>query len=174
MTPRRQDVRSPRFVVRVLTASFATVALVLGAVCTVLILHTRALVERNVVDNLRAGQRQSALLERERQQSAALQARVITENSSLKAAFDVYQGEIALARDENAEALVLQTVQNEVDKIAAVLSRAAKPAAPNYPTCGRSGAGRKEVTSEIALKAGQRVSHPRVFCGHPERRPFRE
>jgi putative nucleotidyltransferase with HDIG domain len=122
MTPRRQDVRSPRFVVRVLTASFATVALVLGAVFTVLILHTRALVERNVVDNLRGGQRQLALLERERQQSAALQARVITENSSLKAALDVYQGEIALARDENAEALVLQTVQNEVDKIAAVLS----------------------------------------------------
>jgi putative nucleotidyltransferase with HDIG domain len=114
--------RSPRFVVRVLTATFTTAALLLTAVFTVLILHTRSVVQRSVVDNLRAGQRQLALLERERQNAAALQARVVTEHSSLKAALDVYQGESAYTRDAAAESLALETVQREVNKVASVLS----------------------------------------------------
>ena len=88
--------RSPRFVVRVLAASFATVVVVLAAVFTVLMLHTRTLVRRSVVDNLEAGQRLLALFERERQHEAALQATVLTESPPLKAALDTYQSESML------------------------------------------------------------------------------
>ena len=92
--------RSPRFVVRVLAASFATVVLVLAAVFTVLILHTRSLVQRSVVDNLEAGQRLLALFERERQHEGALQATVLTESPTLKAALDIWQSEMAMPERE--------------------------------------------------------------------------
>jgi putative nucleotidyltransferase with HDIG domain len=112
--------RSPRFVVRVLAASFATVVLVLAAVFTVLILHTRALVQRSVVDNLEAGQRLLALFERERQHEGALQATVLTESPTLKAALDTWQSEVALPGGA-AETQAVATVENEVTRLAGLL-----------------------------------------------------
>jgi putative nucleotidyltransferase with HDIG domain len=114
--------RSPRFVVRVLAASFATVVLVLAAVFTVLILHTRSLVQRSVVDNLEAGQRLLAMFERERQHEGALQATVLTESPTLKAALDVWQSEMAMPTENAASASqAVATVENEVNRLASLL-----------------------------------------------------
>ena len=112
--------RSPRFVVRVLAASFATVVVVLAAVFTVLMLHTRTLVRRSVVDNLEAGQRLLALFERERQHEAALQATVLTESPPLKAALDTYQSE-SMLNDERGGTQASATVEHEVTKLAGLL-----------------------------------------------------
>jgi putative nucleotidyltransferase with HDIG domain len=113
--------RSPRFVVRVLAASFTTVVLVLAAVFAVLILHTRGLVQRSVVDNLEAGQRLLAMFERERQHEGALQATVLTESPTLKAALDTWQSEAALPQGDSAEGQAVATVENEVIRLAGLL-----------------------------------------------------
>ena len=81
---RRRAPHAPRFVVRVLAASFLTVVVVLVAVLTVLGLQTRDVVERNIADDLDAAQRQLAASERDRQQDAVLRATLISINRTLK------------------------------------------------------------------------------------------
>jgi putative nucleotidyltransferase with HDIG domain len=113
--------RSRRFVVRVMSATFLTVALVLGSVFTVLVFHTRAIVEARVAENLDAGQRQLGLVERERQAEAVLRASVLSENPMLKAALDTYQAELAFDGSPQAREQGLATVRGELAKIARVL-----------------------------------------------------
>ncbi|HEY8551775.1 MAG TPA: HD-GYP domain-containing protein [Vicinamibacterales bacterium] len=113
--------RSPRFVVRVMAASFLTVALVLTALFAVLLLHTREVVERGVVEHLEAAQHQLALFERDRQREAVLRATVVSENPTLKAALDTYKAELELGAEPATLRQVLATVQLELDKLAGLL-----------------------------------------------------
>ena len=113
--------RSPRFVVRVLAASFATVVLVLAAVFTVLILHTRGLVQRSVVDNLEAGQRLLALFERERQHEARCRRRCSPRaRRSRRRSTSSSRSWRCRARRRAASRRVA-TVENEVNRLAGLL-----------------------------------------------------
>ena len=58
-TPPGSPSPAPRFVVRVVVISFATVVGVLGAISVVMVLETRAVVERGIASNLTAAQRSS-------------------------------------------------------------------------------------------------------------------
>ncbi len=110
---RRRD--PPRLIVRTLGATFLTVAAVLAAIFLVLTFETRDRVRRAVADNLDAGQRIFATLERRRQQEMRVQVATLAENPTLKAAIDTYQTEMTTARDARPELLV--TIQRELDKI---------------------------------------------------------
>lgn len=110
----------PNFIVRTLAASFATVLVVLAVTFGTLVLHTREVVRTNVVENLEAGQRELALFERERQQRASLQASVLTESSTLKAALDTYLTERTVGDPSIAEQ-ALATLQREVSKLGGLL-----------------------------------------------------
>ncbi len=112
--------RSPRFVVRVMAATFVTVAIVLVAVSAVLTLHTRTLVERGMADKLAAGQTQLALFEKARQEEALLRATVVSENPTLKAALDTFETE-RLFGDGDASGQARATVHREAAKLASLL-----------------------------------------------------
>jgi putative nucleotidyltransferase with HDIG domain len=118
---RRRTPHAPRFVVRVLAASFLTVVAVLGAVSTVLVIHTRAVVERGITDDLEAAQRQLASSERDRQQDAVLRATLISINRTLRRVLESYQEERAFGVDPVAARLRLETVQREIDPVARLL-----------------------------------------------------
>ncbi|HEY8551778.1 MAG TPA: HD domain-containing phosphohydrolase [Vicinamibacterales bacterium] len=92
--------RPPRFVVRVLAASFTTAVVVLAAVLAVILIHTRQIVERSVVGNLEAGQRLLAAVQRERQQDAAVQAMILGENAGLQRALARYRAQLSSAPDQ--------------------------------------------------------------------------
>jgi putative nucleotidyltransferase with HDIG domain len=118
---RRRTPHAPRFVVRVLSASFLTVVAVLCAVSTVLVFHTRGVVERGITDDLQAAQRQLAASERDRQQDAVLRATLISINRTLKRVLESYQEERAFGVDPVAARLRLETLQREIDPVARLL-----------------------------------------------------
>ncbi|MGE3840770.1 MAG: HD-GYP domain-containing protein [Vicinamibacterales bacterium] len=120
MKRRARPRRAPRFVVRTLAASFATVAVVLSVMFGTLVLHTREVVRNNVVENLEAGQRELALFEKERQQRASLQATVLTEAPTLKAALDTYLTERTVG-DPSAAEQAKATLQREISKLGGLL-----------------------------------------------------
>src|SRR5688572_28938595 len=68
---------APRFVVRVVAIACSTVVGVLAAVSAVLVLETRAVVERGVASVLDAAQRQLAVSQRDRQRETLLRASLI-------------------------------------------------------------------------------------------------
>ncbi len=111
---------APRFVVRVVAISFVTVVGVLAAISAVLILETRAVVERGIAGDLSAAQRQLAASQRDRQRDALLRASLISSSPTLKTVLESYQeqrsfGVDAVARQE------LDALQRELDRIAALL-----------------------------------------------------
>lgn len=144
-----QPARSPRFVVRVLAASFTTVVAVLAALFAVLIVHTRGLVHRSVLDNLEAGQRLLAVVETERGRDAAVQATVLSESPTLKAALDTYQSEVVLDAAGRSEDEARATVQREVVKLASLLP---------FDVVAVLGARQQVIASAGRLSAGWRAN----------------
>jgi putative nucleotidyltransferase with HDIG domain len=111
---------APRFVVRVVAIAFATVAGVLAAVSSVLVLETRAVVERGIANDLAAAQRQLAASQRERQREAQLRASLISSSPGVRAVLESYQEERAFGGDDVAGRR-LAALQIELDRIAGLL-----------------------------------------------------
>jgi putative nucleotidyltransferase with HDIG domain len=111
---------APRFVVRVVAIAFATVAGVLAAVSSVLVLETRAVVERGIAGDLAAAQRQLAASQRERQREAQLRASLIASSPGVRAVLESYQEERAFGGAAAARRQ-LTSLQLEVDRIAGLL-----------------------------------------------------
>ncbi len=106
--------------VRVVAIAFATVVGVLGAVSAVLVLETRAVVERGIASDLDAAQRQLAASQRDRQREAFLRATLISSSPSLKTVLESYQEQRDFGADIAAREQ-LETLQGEADRIAALL-----------------------------------------------------
>jgi len=113
--------RSPRFVARVLAASFVSVFSVLAAMTTVLLVQTRGFVERGATDDLAAAQRQLAAADRERHQDAVLRATLIAVNQDLKQALEAYQDGRAFGADEAETRAQLATLRRKIQPVAGVL-----------------------------------------------------
>ena len=112
-----QRATPPRFVVRTLIATLATVAFVLTAVLFVVTLSVRDHVRRSVVEKLETGQRLLATLEQRRADDLRTQAATLAENPTLKAALDTYQAEHRTA-SEPVRAQLIETIGRELDKLA--------------------------------------------------------
>src|SRR6187549_3476376 len=93
--------RPPRFVVRVLIASFTTVVLVLVAVIALLGYQARQAVEVRVREELEAGHRLVAMSQAERQRNATVQATVLTQSDALANAFEQFRAGRRLAGDDD-------------------------------------------------------------------------
>jgi putative nucleotidyltransferase with HDIG domain len=115
MTGREHAAKAPpRLIVNTLVATFGAIFFVLGSVFVILTMDTQNRVTRAVADNLDAGQRTFAALERRRQEEGVLQAETLVENPTLKAALDTYHAE----RKVQAFAPELvATIQREADKL---------------------------------------------------------
>ena len=92
--------RPPRFVIRVLIASFATVVLVLVAVIALLGYQARLAVEVRVREELEAGHRLVAMSQNERQRNATVQATVLTQSEALANAYEQFRAGRKLAGDD--------------------------------------------------------------------------
>ncbi len=119
MTATRQV--PPKFVSRALTASFLTVALVLGAVFIVISLEVRGRVRKSVADNLASAQQLFTRVEARRQQEVQATVATLAENPTLKAALDTWLSERGTAVLTTEDEL-LATVQRETDKLASRIS----------------------------------------------------
>ena len=108
----------PRLVVRTSVATLATVAVLLSAVFVVVTLDVRERVRAEVTDKLEARLRVLSALEDRRGDELASQVAMLAENSTLKAALDIYQSEMATSKHANKYELV-STVTRELEKIAA-------------------------------------------------------
>jgi len=108
----------PRLVVRTSVATLATVAVLLSAVFVVVTLDVRERVRAEVTDKLEARLRVLSALEARRGDELASQVAMLAENSTLKAALDIYQSEMATSKHTNKYELV-STVTRELEKIAA-------------------------------------------------------
>ena len=108
----------PRLVVRTSVATLATVAVLLSAVFVVVTLDVRERVRAEVTDKLEARLRVLSALEDRRGDELASQVAMLAENSTLKAALDIYQSEMATSKHTNKYELV-STVARELEKIAA-------------------------------------------------------
>jgi putative nucleotidyltransferase with HDIG domain len=111
---------APRFVVKVVVVAFATVVGVLAATSAVLVLETRAVVERGIASDLAAAQRQLAASQNERQREALLRASLISSSPSLKSVLESYQEQRAFGVDAIA-LRQLDVLQREVQRIAGLL-----------------------------------------------------
>jgi putative nucleotidyltransferase with HDIG domain len=110
----------PRFVVRTLVATLATVAFVLSAVLLVVTFSVRDHVRRSVVEKLETGQRLLATLEARRADDLRTQVATLAESPTLKAALDTYQAERRTAT-EAVRAQLIASIERELDKVAARL-----------------------------------------------------
>src|SRR5687767_10887062 len=102
--------KAPRLITRALVASFLTVALVLGAVFTVLSLRVRDQVRQSVADNLASAQQVFTRVEARRQQDMRATVATLAESPTLKAALDTWLTERGTANDATSQELV-ETVQ---------------------------------------------------------------
>ena len=145
-TPPGSPSPAPRFVVRVVVISFATVVGVLGAISVVMVLETRAVVERGIATNLTAAQGQLAASQRDRRRDALLRASLIASSPTVKTVLESYQEQRDFGVD--AEALLeLNALHVEIARIAALLRSdalavvgldgrvvvSAGPSAPSWP-----------------------------------------
>ena len=108
----------PRFVIRTLVATLATVAFVLSAVLLVVTLNVRTSVRDGVVKRLETGQQLLGELEKRRAEELLAQVAMLAENSTLKAAVDTYQSELRTTNPAGRQDLVA-TIARELDKLAA-------------------------------------------------------
>ena len=108
-TPPGSPSPAPRFVVRVVVISFATVVGVLGAISVVMVLETRAVVERGIASNLTAAQAQLAASQRDRGRDALLRASLISSSPTVKTVLESYQEQ----RDFGVDAVA----QHELDAL---------------------------------------------------------
>ncbi len=112
------DTHAPRLVVKILGFSFAVTAAVLATVFLLLTWQTRARLTRAIVTNLEASQQRFADLESRRQAEERLQAVVLAESPTLKAAVDTYASERSIG---GANTELLGTIRNELTKLQQVL-----------------------------------------------------
>jgi putative nucleotidyltransferase with HDIG domain len=110
----------PRLLVKTLSVTFLTVALLLVVVFVVVTLSVRSQVRQSVAANLESSQRMFAALETRRQREMQMQASALAENPTLKAALDTYQTESRRSSDESVRGYLLTTIDNELRKVAAV------------------------------------------------------
>ena len=108
----------PRFVVRTLLATLATVAFVLSAVLLAVTFSVRDHVRQSVIERLETGQRLLATLEARRAEDVRTQVAMLAESPTLKAVLDTYQAERRMASDSE-RAQLIATVARELDRIAA-------------------------------------------------------
>ena len=160
----------PKFVSRALTASFLTVALVLGAVFIVISLEVRGRVRRSVAENLASAQQLFTRVEARRQQEVQTNVATMAENPTLKAALDTWlteRGTAALTTEDE----LLATVQRETDKLAARISAdvlaitdlsgrvvvSSGPLASSWPRGFQTQPSDNEGSTSLAVKAGDKV-----------------
>ena len=105
---------------RVVAIAFVTVVGLLAAISAVLVLETRAVVERGITSDLAAAQRQLAASQRDRQREALLRASLISSSPTLKTVLESYQEQRAFGVDEVARR-ELGVLQQEVARIAPLL-----------------------------------------------------
>ena len=115
MTDRRPP---PRLLVKTLTVTFVTVALLLGVVFVVVTVTVRSQVRQTVASNLESTQRLFATVETRRQHELRAQAETLTDNATLKAALDTYQSETRANRT-TVRADLLETIDLVLEKVAA-------------------------------------------------------
>ena len=119
-TPPGSPSPAPRFVVRVVVISFATVVGVLGAISVVMVLETRAVVERGIASNLTAAQTQLAASQRGRGRDALLRATLISSRPTVKTVLESYQEQ----RDFGVDAVAqheLDALRLEIERVAQLL-----------------------------------------------------
>jgi putative nucleotidyltransferase with HDIG domain len=114
------DAPAPRFVVRVVTIAFVTVAGVLAAISAVMVLETRDVLERGVAENLTAAQRQLAASQRDRQREALLRASLISSSPTVRNVLETYQEQRNFGVDAVASEQ-LNALSIETHRIAALL-----------------------------------------------------
>ena len=114
MTPKRP----PRLLVKTLAVTFVSVALLLVGVFVVVIFNVRDQVRQSVAANLESGQRIFAAVESRRERELRAQAATLAENPTLKATIDTYAAE-ARSSDDARRSLLVNTIANELDKVAA-------------------------------------------------------
>jgi putative nucleotidyltransferase with HDIG domain len=160
----------PKFVSRALTASFLTVALVLGAVFIVISLEVRGRVRKSVAENLASAQQLFTRVEARRQQEVQTTVATMAENPTLKAALDTWlteRGTAALTTEDE----LLATVQRETDKLATRISAdvlaitdlsgrvvvSSGPLASAWPRGFQTQPSASEGSFNLAVKAGDKV-----------------
>lgn len=113
------DARPPRLLVRTLTVTFVTVALLLVAVFVVVTVSVRDQVRQAVSTNLEAGQRVFAAIEARRQRELSEQVAALAESPYLKAAVDTYAAESKTNTDPAVREQWLTTIRRKLDEVAA-------------------------------------------------------
>ena len=108
----------PRFVIRTLVATLATVAFVLSAVLLAVTLNVQTSVRAGVVDRLARVSDVLSELEERRAGELRAQVAMLAENSTLKAAVDTYHTELRTTNPAGRQDL-LATIARELDKLAA-------------------------------------------------------
>jgi putative nucleotidyltransferase with HDIG domain len=111
--------RPPRLLAKTLAVTFGTVAALLVVVFAVVYFTVRDQVRATVTTNLESSQRLFAALESRRQRELHAQAATLAENPTLKAALETYVAESRASRDPELHTQLLNTIANEVDKVAA-------------------------------------------------------
>jgi putative nucleotidyltransferase with HDIG domain len=111
--------RPPRLLVRTLTVTFATVALLLIAVFVVVTVSVRDQVRQAVTTNLEAGQRVFAAIEARRQREFGEEVAALAESPYLKAAVDTYAAEAKTNSDPAVRAQWLTTINRKLEEVAA-------------------------------------------------------
>jgi putative nucleotidyltransferase with HDIG domain len=109
--------RPPRLLLRALLATFAAIVAVLSIVFVTFTVESRHRLMRETAENLDTGQRVFAALERRHQAEVFLQAAVLAESPTLKAALDTYQVETHQATVAPSTEL-LATVAREAERLA--------------------------------------------------------
>ena len=107
----------PKFVVRTMIATLATVAFVLSAVLLVVTLNVGGRVRDGVVEKLETSHKLLGALEERRAVELQAQVAMLAENSTLKAALDTYQTELKTTSAAGRDDLVA-TIARELDKLA--------------------------------------------------------
>ena len=123
---------------RTSVATLATVAVLLSAVFVVVTLDVRERVRAEVTDKLEARLRVLSALEDRRGDELASQVAMLAENSTLKAALDIYQSEMATAKPANHYELSPPSTR-ELEKIAARVKAGHPCRDGRFRTDGRGG-----------------------------------
>ena len=114
MSPGR---RAPRLLVKAVSVTFSTVAVLLVLVFLFVRMSVRDQVRLTVTQNLAVSQQMLAALEARRLHELRNQAETLAENPTLKAAMDTYTAE-TLQADTAGRLQLIATIQRELDKLA--------------------------------------------------------